>query len=511
MPPDPTPLPYQPNFDSLRLHPLPRWYDDAKLGVFLHWGLSSVPGWAPRVPDIQTMFHDHGPSYVFRNNPYAEWYMNTMQIEDSPTRHHHDKIYGAEFAYDGFIPTFNRQSRQADLDALADLCRRTGARYVVLTSKHHEGFCLWPTDVMHPAKGSYHSERDLVGDLTLAVRQAGMRMGLYYSGGYDWPYNGAVIRTGADAILAVPHDRRYADYIEGHFRELIERYEPSILWNDIAFPATGDLAGLLAHYYNSVPDGVVNDRWLNTRIPGGSGSAVIVRGLVGSVERLWRFLPSRFRRIAPPRVPHCDFTTPEYEDRAAVAEKKWESVRGVGHSFGANRHESPDDILSETELVRMFVDIVSKNGNLLIGIGPRADGTIPESQQSPLLGLGRWLEDNGDAIFGSRPWRAPQSVTTEGQPVRFTSKGDTLFATFLEAPSSRAVRIQGLEANSVPKAHLLGTGQIRASVEGRDLLLHLPDSLPLSPAHVVAIKPAPRWRRPGSPNPGAHPGLAATR
>ncbi len=141
----------------MKTHPLPEWYDDAKLGVFLHWGLYSVPAWAPRVPDIQTILRRHGPRRMLRNNPYAEWYANTVQIPGSPTRLHHDRTYGQGFAYDGFAALFEKASSAADLDALAGLCRRAGARYVVLTTKHHEGYCLWPTGVPHPAKGAYHA------------------------------------------------------------------------------------------------------------------------------------------------------------------------------------------------------------------------------------------------------------------------------------------------------------------------------------------------------------------
>src|SRR5689334_20586997 len=194
---------YEPTWESVAAHPLPDWYDDAKLGIFLHWGLYSVPGWAPQVPDIQELLRDHGPAYMLANNPYAEWYRNTMQVPGSPTRRHHREVYG-DAPYDAFVEPFDAGADAADLDALADLCRRGGARYVVLTTKHHEGFTLWPSALAHPAKGHYHARRDVVGDLTDAVRGQGLRMGLYYSGGYDWPYNDVVMTRLIDAVLAVP-------------------------------------------------------------------------------------------------------------------------------------------------------------------------------------------------------------------------------------------------------------------------------------------------------------------
>ena len=194
---------YEATWDSVRTHTVPDWYEDAKLGVFLHWGLYSVPGWAPQVPDIQQLLVHRGPRTLLRENPYAEWYRNSMLIRGSPTQGHHRKVYGDDYPYDNFVRVFNDASARANLDGIAELCQAAGARYAVLTTKHHEGFALWPTTVAHPVKGDYHSARDLVGDLTTAVRARGMRMGLYYSGGYDWPYNGAVLKRAGHVVLAV--------------------------------------------------------------------------------------------------------------------------------------------------------------------------------------------------------------------------------------------------------------------------------------------------------------------
>ena len=136
---------YQPTWESVSQHPVPGWFDDAKLGIFLHWGLYSVPGWAPQVPDIQQMLREQGPNGMLRNNPYAEWYLNTMRIQGSPTWEHHRQTYGPDFPYDGFASIFNEHSSQADLDALAEVCVSAGAQYVVLTTKHHDGFCMFDT------------------------------------------------------------------------------------------------------------------------------------------------------------------------------------------------------------------------------------------------------------------------------------------------------------------------------------------------------------------------------
>ena len=144
---------FEGTWESLRTHQVPVWYDDAKLGIFIHWGLYSVPGWAPRVPDIQQLLVKDGPKRMLRENPYAEWYRNTMQIQGSPTARHHAEVYGEDYPYDNFVRTFDAASSGADLDALADVCRAAGARYVVLTTKHHDGFALWPSAVAPPGQG----------------------------------------------------------------------------------------------------------------------------------------------------------------------------------------------------------------------------------------------------------------------------------------------------------------------------------------------------------------------
>jgi alpha-L-fucosidase len=476
---------YEPTWESVSTHPLPQWYDDAKFGIFLHWGLYSVPGWAEQVEDIQALLKQHGPEAMLRHNPYAEWYANTMRIEGSPTWQHHRDTYGAEFPYERFRETFDRESSVADLGALADLLRSTGAEYVVLTTKHHEGFTLWPSDLEHPRMGTYHAQRDLVGDLTSEVRARGMRMGLYYSGGYDWPFNDAVLQHPADTMLAVPAGPEYVAYASGHVRELIDRYEPSVLWNDVAWPGGGNLAELFAHYYNTVPDGVVDDRWLESTIKPSGVQAATARALGAVVQAAWRLIPEDKKGLTFPAAHHFDFETPEYSHFPEIHEKKWETTRGVGHSFGANRNERPEDIITTTELVRTFVDVVSKNGNMLLGIGPRPDGTIPEEQQVPVRGMGEWLAVNADAVKATRPWVRAEGRTREGEDVRYTRRGTEVYAILLETPASRRVTLP----LSAPEARveMLGVGELEVDAGSEGLTVVLPAQLPVSPAHALRV------------------------
>jgi alpha-L-fucosidase len=473
---------------------VPEWYDDAKLGVFVHWGLYSVPGWAPRVPDIQRLLVKAGPKRMLRENPYAEWYLNTMRIPGSPTQRHHNEAYGDSYPYDNFVKVFDDASEGANLDAVASLCEAAGARYVVLTTKHHDGFALWPSAVPHPVKGDYHARRDLVGDLGNAVRSRRMRMGLYYSGGYDWPFNGAVLRRASDAVLAVPHGRLFVDYVTAHVHELIDRYEPSVLWNDIGWPSGSNLAELFAYYYNAVDEGVINDRWREAEIPRNVVGVALVRAVGTLVELGWRLIPERRKHLTFSMPAHCDFRTSEYEVLHIASERKWELVRGVGHSFGANRHELPEDVISETELIQTFCDVVSKNGNLLIGIGPRPDGTIPEIQQAPLRGLGSWLAANGEAIYGSRPWVQTES-SVDGTPVRFTKSSPGVYALVLGMPSDRQVTLCGIDGSRMHRIRVVGTdGLVEWSAADGRVTVTLPERMPLSAVTALDLGPEVRAR-----------------
>src|SRR5438105_6394220 len=134
---------YESTLDSVKQHPVPEWFHDAKLGIFIHWGLYSVPGWAPEGADIDKQVAEKGWDAMFANNPYAEWYLNTLRVGDTQTRRHHAATYGENFSYDDFVPMFNQAVQKWNPDEWAELFQKVGARYVVLTTKHHDGFLLW--------------------------------------------------------------------------------------------------------------------------------------------------------------------------------------------------------------------------------------------------------------------------------------------------------------------------------------------------------------------------------
>lgn len=456
---------YEPKLESIRQHRVPDWYHDAKLGIFIHWGLYSVPAWAPLTGELGEVVANEGWAVWFANNPYAEWYMNSIRIKDSPSHRHHVETYGADSPYSGFAPMFNEAAQQWDPDAWAGLFREVGARYVVLTTKHHDGFLLWPSRQPNPHVAGYLCGRDLVGELTNAVRARGMRMGLYYSGGLDWTFNDTVIQDISDIPTAIPQGADYVAYANNHWRELIERYEPSILWNDIAYPSSADLRELFAYYYNRMPDGLVNDRFTQ------------------------RF---DFADQSIGGSSHFDFRTPEYASYSEITETKWESTRGIGYSFGYNRNEGPENYLSVRELVHSLVDIVSKNGNLLLNVGPMADGTIPPMQVERLAGLGRWLQVNGEAIFDTRPWIRAEGSTDEGIALRFTQKENSLYATLLGTPRTNRVRIEGLQVEENTTVYLLGCRRpLTWTQEDDNLAAFLSGDWPESPAQALRITPRP--------------------
>lgn len=484
-------MPYEPTAESLRRHAAPAWFAGAKLGLMIHWGPYSVPGWAERSGNIQELWARKGPAYQFKHNPYAEWYRNTIQIAGSDAQRHHLETYGRDFPYENFGAQFTEASAKTDFSVWADIFAGAGARYAVLTAKHMDGYLLWPSRHPNPRNPSYRSERDLVGDMSEAVRARGLKLGLYYCGGYDGLFSTIVIRDLLTAVTAIPQSREYGEYTAAHLAELVERYQPSILWNDIAYPAHADARQLVAFYYNTVADGVVNDRWAQVRLPRSRVGRALFAGLLRGVSLLWPVLPRSWRRLQMLPAAHSDYNTPEYDVRHDISARKWEAVRGLGHSFGINRAEVEEDMLSGGELVQLLADVVSKNGNLLLGVAPEPDGAFPEAQRRRLADLGGWLAVNGEAIYDTRPWVRAEGRTRDGLPVRFTCDDDAVFAIVLATPTGTRVVIEGFNVDETAQVSLLGRGGVLAwQCEEGALSVTVPGSLPTSPAHTLRISPA---------------------
>jgi alpha-L-fucosidase len=401
--------------------PLPAWYDDAKLGIFVHWTAAAIPAFAPVNDSPFDLAAEGGWEEAMRRSPYTEWYQNSIAIEGSPAAVHHAEAHG-DRPYDDFVETFLDGHTGWQAEPWADLFQAAGARYVVLVTKHHDGVLLWPSGTPNPRKRRWGSDRDVVGDLAQAVRARGLRFGTYYSGGLDWSFGGLPMRDFQQMLAAIPQTEDYVAYVRAHWHELIDRYQPDVLWADIGSPADLDLPALFERYYAAVPEGVINNRfdWM--------------RQSVGQM--------------------HCDFVTPEYSTKGD-ANRKWESTRGIGTSFGYNREEDESSYLSADALVRLFVDVVANGGNLLLNVGPNGDGTIPFVQAQRVLALGWWLRTNGDAIYGTRPWTRTEGTTADGLDVRFTSRDGVVFAIVCGTPSTEVVELD-VEPATGATIHLLG-------------------------------------------------------
>ncbi len=377
------------DFSAFKGRPCPDWYARPQLGVFIHWGVFAIPAWAPRGPSITELIRTDYDN-LFTLAPYAEWYENALRIEGSPTRAHHAARWGRR-TYDSFALDFAREAAAFDAKAWVDLFEAAGASYVVFVAKHHDGYCLWPTAAAHPRRANWASRRDYLGELADATRARGLKFGVYYSGGLDWTFESRPITDFGSMMACVPLDEAYAAYAEAQVRELIDRYQPSVLWNDIAWPDEAQLPGLFAHYYARVPDGVVNDRWQGNRRL--FAQLRTPEGLAAFNAYLKTQLAAHDGELDQPEPPHCDFRCVEYADGRNMGARKWESTRGIGLAFGYNANERSEDHLTGEGLIALYRDVTSRGGNLLINVGPMADGTIPGVQAAPLLALGAVLAE----------------------------------------------------------------------------------------------------------------------
>lgn len=414
---------------------VPEWFTDAKLGIFVHWGPYSVPAWAEPIGELGTI----DPRYWFAHNPYAEWYYNTIRIPGSPAAEHQREVYGGA-PYDDFLDQWD--PAEFDPDAFMALVKSTGARYFVPTTKHHDGVTLWDA----PGTGGRNTvargpRRDLVGDFERAARAAGIRFGVYYSGGLDWHFADLEPITDNGQAFRRPVDAAYAEYAYEHVSDLIDRYRPDVLWGDIEWPDAGKPSGpfsmerLFDKFYETVPDGVSNDRWGTT---------------------------------------HWDFRTSEYQNGTNVeGSGAWENCRGIGYSFGHNTQEDERHLLSGPDAVASFVDIVSRGGNLLLNVGLTAGGTVPELQRRTLEHLAAWNAVNGDAVFGSRPLDPSVAAASDEPWVRWTRTGDVANA-FVDAAG--AVRLDGVSsAVDAGTARLADCSAIAISRDGDSLSVELPE------------------------------------
>jgi len=373
--------------------PMPEWFQNAPFGIFIHWGAYSVPAWAEPIGALGTIDDD---KEWFTHNPYAEWYYNTIRIHGSPAQQHHKETFDGE-DYDAFLDQW--KAEQFDPADWVELFRFAGADYVVPTTKHHDGIALWDApgtgerNTVHRGPG-----KDLIGEIAKAVTDQGLKLGLYYSGGLDWHVRHLPPHLTSESVhgSSRPKDAEYAAYAYGHVVDLVDKYRPHILWNDIEWPDAGKhfgehgLGRLFEHFYSVNPEGVVNDRWGET---------------------------------------HKDYATSEYEHSVqSESEAQWENCRGVGFSFGYNQVEGPEQSLTGPQLARHLTDVVSRGGHFLLNVGPQADGTIPEIQRQALTGLGQWMATAKPYLVGATPLAGAPAGSQDDSWVRWVDRGSEVVA-----------------------------------------------------------------------------------
>ena len=483
--------PFQPNWNSLGAYRAPEWFRDAKFGIFLHWGVYSVP-------------------------PYAnEWYSRNIYVQGSDAFKHQVATYGplSKFGYKDFIPMFHAE--HFDANAWLDLFTQAGARYVVPVAEHCDGFPMYDSSVTDWDAAKMGPKRDVVGELEAATRRHGLHFGVSSHRAEHWWWYGVGTTFDSDvrdpryaglygpaAPMAlpgelddpnkepnagqlqmwVPPDKAYLDDWLARSSELVSKYHPDFLYFDwwIGQPAFAPYLQRFAAYYYDVAasrhQGVVLT-YKGNDFPDNAATLDLERGRIDTL----RLLP-------------------------------WQTDTSVSiHSWGYVEH---DEYRTAKSLIGELVDVVSKNGNLLLNVGPKSDGTIPDEARAILLQMGAWLKVNGEAIYGSRPWvlygEGPVRTTTAmtapantrgsdrqqytAEDIRFTTHNGALYAIALGWPSNGDLRIRTL-ASGLPylkapicAVKLLGSqAPISFHQEPDGLHIALPSQPPDEPVYTFRI------------------------
>jgi len=465
--------PFQANWQSLAGFQTPRWYEDGKFGIFIHWGPYCVP--------------------AFSN----EWYPRNMYQKTSVEYAYHRAVYGPQdqFGYKDFLPMF--KAEKFDAEKWIALFRRAGAKFVVPVAEHHDGFAMYDCSFSRWNALRMGPKRDIVGELAAAARSAGLVFGLsshrvehwwFMNGGRDFPsdvqdpacedFYGPAQPKSADNHDTDSQPRPSAEFLDDWLArtcELVDRYQPQLVWFDwwIQQKALEPyLQTFAAYYYNRGAqwDKGVAINYKFEAFPDNTAVMDVERGQLKDIRR------------------------PFWQTDTSVSKNSWCYI-------------SHHDYKTSTAIIHDLVDIVSKNGALLLNIGPMADGTIPAPEEQMLEEIGAWLETNGEAIYGSRPWEqygeGPTAVPeghftdTRRQPytnrdVRYTCKDGALYAILLGRPGGevtlQALREGGpLQAERIDRVSWLGAPQTLSCRQTPDgLIVQTPD--PVSGEHAFTLK-----------------------
>ena len=459
---------YEPTWESLAQYQVPQWYLDAKFGIFIHWGVYAVPAYG------------------------NEWYPRNMYQRGSREFQHHVETYGPQgaFGYKEFVAQFTAD--KFDPEHWAGLFRKAGARFVVPVAEHHDGFAMYDCGHSRWCATQMGPKRDLIGELAQAVRKQWLIFGLSSHRAEHWWFMDGGMKFDSDV-----QDPRYADFYgpaqprgtqphEAYLQnwlartcELVDKYEPQLVWFDwwIEEPAFEPyLRKFAAHYYNR---GLAWERgvainYKHSAFPEGTAVYDVERGQLTDTRPLF------------------------WQTDTSISKNSWGYVEEQAYK-------------TATAIIGDLVDIVSKNGALLLNIGPRADGTIPEPEEEILLEIGRWLALNGEAIYSTRPWKVYGEGPTDvvggsfadtkrkaytAKDIRFTTKGDVLYAIVLGWPERGRVAIQSLASGlklhtrEIGAVEMLGVQEPLEWSQGvRGLWVKMPPERPCEHAYVLRITP----------------------
>jgi alpha-L-fucosidase len=455
--------PYQPDWPSLDQRPTPQWFKDAKFGIFIHWGVYSVPGFRTK-------------------GQYSEWYQNGLNGNDTAVQSYHKKKFGDQTYYQ-LADQF--KAELFNPDEWATLFEQSGAKYIVLTSKHHDGFALWPSkeadrDWGFPWNATLVGpKRDLIKELFAAVRKTSVHAGMYYSL-YEW-YN---------PLWKSDRNKFVTEHTWPQMKDLINNYQPDVFWTDGDWDAPAETwksQEFLAWLYNESPVKekiVVNDRW---------GANL--------------------------RFHHGGIYTPEYQPDLDFEDHYWEESRGMGFSYGYNRLEDAWDYNSAQSLVLQLIDKVSSGGNFLLDIGPDEHGKIPPIMQERLLEIGDWIKINGEAIYNTVRWKTPSQwsggmkgykpknssgdlllkLTIDPDPgyavkeifYTYNEKTNSLYAIFPKYPNNNKLVIKEIILPAGASIDFLSTKEkLSWSQEGNNVIISLPAYNPnkIKAPYAYAVK-----------------------
>ena len=478
--------PYEPAWPSLTRHQNPDWLIDAKFGIYAHWGVYAVPATA------------------------SEWYAKLMYDPDNRLGAYefHRKTYGTQdkFGYKDLIPLF--KAEKFDPNEWAELIRQSGAKYAGMAAVHHDGFGLWHSKVYRWNAGVMGPKRDLYGELVKALRARGLRIVAteHHMRTFDWYLPGdkklwpEQQKAGFDI-----YDPKYADFYWNHFTsskeqfiqqwkakltEVIDNYRPDVLWFDGGDFTSPDVSkavlSSLAHYYNQAA--------------GRKTPVEVLNKFAGSMK--FNF-PENFGIL----------TFEAGRDRPdTLLEKRWIDDQSIAERGWGYLHDQK--IHPPREIILGFVDRVSRGGGLLLSLAPMADGVIPDQQKLVLREMGEWLKVNGEAIYGSRPWKVQTEgpneklIHMEGKhkrwrftacdsgDIRFTRNGGNLYAIALGWPEDGKLKIKSLrEGENVPSGgiraiSLLGSkSPVKWSRTAEGLVVELPAEKPCKHAYTLKIEP----------------------